>query len=275
VRIAWPLLVSFLVAGCDGGMDYSVYSDARRPMLSRIGSLDARLRELLGDAHPDSGRVARILDTLDAKVPAVRGLPDYRAKEDVSGSLEEIGLVPVPRPGDSDLVPSLAWERRRAGCVPLALFWTHALRRLGDSAVPVFLPGHLAISSGNGRLIEPMKMGIQRGRAFYDSVFQLGARPYYAAFRPDSGAVLASMLVQSGLIEWRDGRKENARSAFQAAANLCPGLPEAEGNLGLVMEELGREDEAKEHLESAVHGDRLAIAALGHLDRLRSEGKPQ
>jgi len=275
MKIGGAMLCAILLGGCDGRMDYSAYSDARRPMLSRIGSLDSRLRELLGDSHPDSGRVARILDTLDARFPSVRSVRDDRRTREVSGILTEIGMIPVPHPGDSDLVPSLAWERRRAGCVPLVFFWTHALNRLGDSTVPVFLPGHLAVSLGKDRLIEPMKMGIPRGRAFYDSAFQLRSRPFYAAFRPESGAVLASMLVQAGLLEWKDGRVENARSAFRTAVAICPGLPEAEGNLGLVSEEMGREGEAVEHLESAVQGDRLAVAAIGHLDRLRSKGKSQ
>ncbi|MEK7391037.1 MAG: hypothetical protein AAB214_00580 [Fibrobacterota bacterium] len=259
MRRMGAILLFILFAGCAKPTDYSAYADGNRPMLVRIASLDARLRGLLGEAHPDSTRVPRLLDSLESALEG--GSPtenDSTLMRRISSTLAKVGMVPVLQPTDSDLVPSLAWERRRGGCVPLGLMWCHALRSRGIGAKPAFLPGHLVVADGEGRLIETLRGGIHRDIFFYDSAFRLSERPYYRALRPDSNAILAAMLVQAGLIEWRSASPASAESAFAAAVKICPGLPEAEGNLGLVQQELGRESEGAEHLRTALRGDPVA-----------------
>lgn len=190
----------------------------------------------------------------------------------VASGFDRIGMAPISQPGDSDLVPSLAWERRRAGCVPLVLFWSRALNEHGIHAAPVLLPGHLVLSMPDGRLVETLRGGTIRAREFYDSAFRLADRPYYAGFRNEPDGVLASMLVHAGLLEWRSGNLRAAESAFETASRICPGLPEAEGNLGLVLEQAGRPKEALEKLDLALQGDRLATKAAEHRAGLRSAG---
>jgi len=256
------ILLSILFAGCAKPTDYSAYADRNRPMLARIASLDARLRGLLGEAHPDSMRVPRMLDSLESALgPGSSTENDSFAVRQISSTLAKVGMVPVLQPADSDLVPSLAWERRRGGCVPLGLIWCRLLRSQGVPASPVLVPGHLVVADGQGRLIETLRGGLFRGHSFYDSVFRLSERPYYRELRPDTNAILAAMLVQAGLLEWRNARPASAESAFAEAVRICPGLPEAEGNLGLVQQELGRESEGGAHLRIALRGDPLAQAA--------------
>lgn len=191
----------------------------------------------------------------------------------IASGFDRMTMTPVLQPNDSDLVPSLAWERRRAGCVPLVLYWSRALASHGIQASPVFLPGHLVLSMPDGRLVETLRGGIIRARGFYDSVFRLADRPYYVGFRTEPEGVLASMLVQAGMLEWRAGNLAGAESAFEAAARICPGLPEAEGNLGLVLEQAGRPEYALEKLDLALRGDRLAAKAAAHRAKLESEGR--
>jgi len=256
------ILLSILFAGCAKPTDYSAYADKNRPMLARIASLDARLRGLLGDARPDTLRVPRMLDSLDSAL-GNRGATenDTTMVGRISSTLAKAGMVPVLQPGDSDLVPSLAWERRRGGCVPLGLMWWHLLRSRGMPAMPVLVPGHLVVATGQGRLVETLRGGIFREWSFYDSAFRLAERPYYRAMLPDSNAILAAMLVQAGLIEWRKSSLGSAESAFAAAVRICPGLPEAEGNLGLVLQESGRESEGSARVAAALRGDPLADAS--------------
>jgi hypothetical protein len=72
-------------------------------------------------------------------------------------------------------------------------------------------------------------------------------------------------------MEWRIHRPRNAEEAFRAAAKICPGFPEAEGNLGLVLEERGSSAESKERLLVALQGDPLAAKARSRLDRRTGE----
>lgn len=270
------LLVAVVsLCGCRQEFDYSGFADGTRPLLGRVSSLDSRLRGLLGEAHPDSSRLSAIVDSIDALVGAASGtsMTDSGALASIASGFDRIAMAPVLQPNDSDLVPSLAWERRRAGCVPLVLYWSRALASHGIQASPVFLPGHLVLSMPDGRLVETLRGGIIRARGFYDSVFRLADRPYYAGFRAESEAVLASMLVQAGMLEWRAGNLAGAESAFEAAVRICPGLPEAEGNLGLVLEQAGRPERALEKLDLALRGDRLAAKAAAHRAKLESEGR--
>jgi len=274
-RFVLFLVAAALLCGCRRGFDYSGFADGTCLLPGRISLLDSRLRELLGDAHPDSSRLSAIVDSVDALVGAASGtsMTDSDALASVASGFDRIGMVPVLQPNDSDLVPSLAWERRRAGCVPLVLFWSRALASHGIQASPVFLPGHLVLSMPDGRLVETLRGGGLRARGFYDSVFRLGDRPYYAGFRSEHEGILASMLVHAGLLEWRAGNPVGAASAFEAAVRICPGLPEAEGNLGLVLEQTGRSKEALEKLDLALRGDHLAAKAAAHRARLEPEGK--
>lgn len=266
MRAAGIIALALALAGCKRDHVYSPYADSAAPMESRLSSLDARLRALLGDPSPDTSRLSRLLDSLGASASA----SDSDAVGFCANRLR--GIASDLRPSDSDLVPTLAWERRRAGCVPLVLFWTTLLRGRNLEAVSAFLPGHLVVALPDGRLIETLRGGIERPRAFYDSVFSLRQRPYYAGIVPDTNGVLASMLVQAGLLEWRAGDLVGAESALDAAVRICPGLPEAEGNLGLVLEQNGRSKDALERLDRALQGDSLAVGAAGHQARLRSTG---
>lgn len=272
--------VSLLVAvaslcGCRSGFDYSGFSDGTRPLPGRVASLDSRLRGLLGEAHPDSSRLSTIVDSVEALAESASGasMTDSGILAAVASGFDRIGMEAIVQPGDSDLVPSLAWERRRAGCVPLVLFWSRVLQVRGIHAVPVFLPGHLVLSMPDGRLVETLRGGTIRAREFYDSAFRLADRPYYAGFRSEPEGILASMLAHAGLLEWRAGNLRAAESAFEAAARICPGLPEAEGNLGLVLEQAGRPGEALEKLDIALRGDRLAAKAAEHRTILGAEGR--
>lgn len=271
MKTAGAILGILLLGGCADQVDYSAFAEGRRPALQRIASLDARLRALMGEASPDSTALLRIVDTLRSKSREDTSTGDSTALEAVAETLSALGVEPVLQPSDSDLVPSLAWERRRAGCVPLVLFWIEALRERGVEAAPVFLPGHLAIEARDGQRIETLRGGIIRSASFYDSAFRLEQRPYYKNLKPDPQAVVASMLVQAGLLEWRSGRTKAAVAAFRAAAKLCPGLPEAEGNLGLVLEQRGHAEEAAKHLRLALAGDPLSIKARTRWKRMTSK----
>jgi hypothetical protein len=275
MKILGTILGLLCLGGCCGKADYSAYADGRRTTLSRIASLDARLCGLMGEKHPDSTRLLRILDTLRLKSPRSGSATDTASKDAVARTLSEIGIEPVLHPNDSDLVPSLAWTRRNAGCVPLVLFWLECLRNSGHDAQSVLLPGHIAISMGEQQWIETLRKGILRSKPFYDSAFLLGQRPYYRNLKPDSNAVLASMLVQAGILEWRRDRTRNAESAFRAATKICPGLPEAEGNLGLVLVELDRKHDASRHLAIALKGDALAEKTALQLTRLQVRQEKQ
>lgn len=274
-RFVLLLVAVASLCGCRSGFDYSGFADGTLPLLGRVASLDSRLRELLGEAHPDSSRLSTIVDSIDALVGPASGtsMTDSGVLASIASGFDRMTMTPVLQPNDSDLVPSLAWERRRAGCVPLVLYWSRALASHGIQASPVFLPGHLVLSMPDGRLVETLRGGIIRARGFYDSVFRLADRPYYVGFRTEPEGVLASMLVQAGMLEWRAGNLAGAESAFEAAARICPGLPEAEGNLGLVLEQAGRPEYALEKLDLALRGDRLAAKAAAHRAKLESEGR--
>lgn len=174
----------------------------------------------------------------------------------------------VLQPSDTDLVPSLSLERHRGGCTSLGLAWRILGERVGLQLVPVLLPGHLTLRDSSGRFVEPLR-GIERSKAFYDSAFLLDRRPFYAGLSPRPRGLEAAMAVQGGLLAWKDGRLAEALGAFRVAVALAPGLPEGEGNLGLVFEAMGETDSARAHLAVAVAGDSLNRSAMRRLEALR------
>jgi len=262
--------IGFAVYAC--GCRQDAYRELADPTVSdsaRVDRLDARLRSLLGFA-PRPGALESSLD------PVVRGLqaglpPGAGAPERVEAVARWMdGVVPVPDPDDTDLVPSLAWERRRGGCTSLAWIWCRLGGRLGLDVQPVLLPGHMALRLSDGRLLEPLRGGRERSPAFYDSVFLLARRPGYVLDRPSPSAIPAAMALQCGLLEWKAGRLREARAALELATRLAPGLPEAEGDLGLVLEALGESDSARSRLRRAVGGDPMNTRAARRLARLES-----
>lgn len=233
-----------------------------------VERLDSLLRRELGFA-PASFSLGSRLDSLG------RGLERFRDsafESRVAAVAERLaspeGIAPVPHPSDTDLVPSLALERHRGGCTSLALAWRVLGARAGLRLDAVLLPGHATLRDSSGRFVEPLRGGLERDSVFYDSAFQLSARPGYV-LRAAPRGLEAAMAVQGGLLAWKAGRSRSALDAFRTASLLAPGLPEAEGNLGLLLESTGERDSALVHLGIAVAGDPLHRAARSRLEALR------
>ncbi len=228
---------------------------------------DARLRELLG-REPFYGDPGRLLDSVGTSLEVVAV-----ADATLEGKLDAVraalaGIEPVFAPADSDLVPTLAWTARRAGCVPLAWAWHRLAAAAGVELATLPLPGHVALATTDGRFLEPLRGGLERSRAFYDSAFRLAERPAYRDLKPAAGGIQAALLVQCGLLEWEQGRLSAAREAFSTALEWLPGMPEAQGNLGLVLETSGDREGALRHLTWALEGDPLHEKARIRLEAL-------
>ena len=231
--------------------------------------MDSLLRRDLG-FPPASVPLRARLDSLGQGCRSVRDSSFERRVAAIAAILASSeGIAAVLHPSDTDLVPSLALERHRGGCTSLAFAWLVLGERLGLRLEPVLLPGHLTLRDSSGRFVEPLRGGFERTSSFYDSAFQLARRPAYAALRAAPHGLEAAMAVQGGLLAWKAGHLERARDAFRTACLLAPGLPEAEGNLGLVFEALGEPDSARAHLAIAVAGDSLNHAARLRLEKLR------
>lgn len=248
---------------------YAVLSEPAVPESSRVVALDARLRELLEvpavsspTFDPDS--VGRLLAAT---------LPPDATTENRLGALSrwfstESGIRPVLRPEDLDLVPSLVRSRGQGGCTSLAWAWMRMARAMGIELRPVLLPGHVALRRPDGRYLEPLRHGLERSAAFYDSAFALGGRPGYSLTKAHHAGISAALALHCGLLEWKTGNLRMAASAFELSLSLAPGLPEAEGNLGLVLESLGEEERAASHLRRALQGDPANLRAADRLARL-------
>lgn len=265
MRLSLPAL-AVVLAGCADPRYPERFGPGVDPD-SVVRRADARLRELLG-REPLSGDPERLLDSVGASLEVA-----LRAEAAPGMRLDAVrhalaGIEPVLVPSDSDLVPSLAWTARRAGCVPLAWAWRHLAGRAGVELVALPLPGHVALATTDGRFIEPLRGGLERTRDFYDSAFRLAERPAYRDLAPAPGGIQAALLVQCGLLEWEQGRLEAAREAFSTALDWLPGMPEAEGNLGLVLEASGDREGAVRHLAGALRGDPLNERARIRLEAL-------
>lgn len=235
-----------------------------------VEHLDSLLRGELGFA-PASFALRSRLDSLGSGLERFRDSAFERRVAAVAARLASPGgIAPVLQPSDTDLVPSLALERHRGGCTSLALAWIVLGRKAGLVLEPVLLPGHATLRDSSGRFVEPLRGGLERDSAFYDSAFQLSSRPGYV-LRAAPRGLEAAMAVQGGLLAWKAGRTRRALDAFRTARHLAPGLPEAEGNLGLVFEATGERDSALVHLGVAVAGDPLNHPARARLDALRGE----
>lgn len=248
---------------------YAGLSEPAVPESSRVAALDQRLRGLL-EVPPDSSPTFDP-DSVGRALAAT--LPPDATTEDRLGALSgwfstETGIRPVLRPEDLDLVPSLVRPRGQGGCTSLAWAWMRMAGAMGIELLPVLLPGHVALRRPDGRYLEPLRHGLERSAAFYDSAFALRGRPGYSLTKAHPAGISAALALHCGLLEWKVGNLRRAASAFELSLSLSPGLPEAEGNLGLVLEGLEEEERAAFHLRRALHGDPSNLRAAGRLARL-------
>lgn len=265
-----PLLVLALgfLAGCSED-PYASLAASEFSETARVARLDERLRSLVD--VPSIGRHALDFDSVGESL--ARELPAGATDEAKVALLSEwfsrkSGITAVVQPEDADLVPSLASVRLRAGCTSLAWAWIRAASAMGLELRPVLLPGHVCLRRPDGRFLEPLRHGMERTSTFYDSAFGLAGRPGYSLSMENPNGLSAALAVHCGLLEWRAAHLRRAASAFALAADLSPGLPEAEGNLGLVLEELGETEAARARLGKAVLGDPANTRAAGRLARL-------
>lgn len=266
------LVVSLtMLASCGKGGRSGERDPDSRPGTT-IPALDAQLREELGFPPPKEGlevRLQRLADGLSARDWSSVGVEDkvLAIRMVLEGSE---GMVPVLTPGDAELVPSLSLEGRRGGCVSQAVAWQFLATRVGWNLQPILLPGHVALRDDHGRWVETLRGGIERDDRFYDSAFQLARRPWYQGYAARPSVIEAAMLVQLGLLRWRHGKTRSAEEAFRQAVLLVPGMPEAEGNLGLLLAAMKVEDSARIHLDRALQGDSLNAKARSILEGLGS-----
>lgn len=235
---------------------------------------DAELRRLLGFGQVPAGWMESV-DSIGRRLAVVAG--SSASQERKIAVISEwmnssAGVQPQLAPNDTDLVPSLAWQRHRGGCTALAWIWMRLGKAMELELQPVLLPGHLVLRADNDRFVETLRGGLQRPRAFYDSAFSLAKRPAYRLDAQESSALEAALLVHRGLLNWKRQNLNEAEILFRRSSIMVPGLPEAEGNLGLVLLSLGRNLEAQEHLAIAVYGDSLNLKAEANWKELARGG---
>lgn len=262
------LVMAAHLCGCSQSRDRDHWSRS----IGKPERMDSLLRAAL-----DQSPIASPFAAMDSLADSLRGihLQDSSFERKVAAIAAALsgpgGVAPILHPSDTDLVPSLAFERHRGGCTSLALAWQILGASVGLRLEPVLLPGHMTLRDPSGRFIEPLR-GIERTAAFYDSAFLLSRRTAYANLAPKPQGLEAALAIQGGLLAWRRDGKDEALDAFRTACSLVPGLPEAEGNLGLLHEAMGNRDSALKHLRIAITGDSLNEAARKRLERLETSG---
>jgi regulator of sirC expression with transglutaminase-like and TPR domain len=168
-------------------------------------------------------------------------------------------------------LPSEILISRQGSCVGLVLLFLVYAEALNIPLRPVFLPGHLTLRLDQGDsvfFLETLKPRVNRDSLFYRNTFRLESRPWYASLNPmpPSDALfalafnLANDLRNQGKWDW-------ASDLFQIIENHLPGFPEASGNLGLLLNQMGRTQESRVSLQKALTGDSLA----GKLPQLGKE----
>jgi tetratricopeptide (TPR) repeat protein len=270
-------LSALVLTGCTRD-PYADLSEQTLPEFSRVAALDLRLRELL--EVPRDSFPTYDLDSVGRALAAT--LPPDATTEDRLDALSSwfstaSGIRPVLRPEDLDLVPSLLRSRGQGGCTSLAWAWMRMAWAMGIELRPVLLPGHVALRRPDGRYLEPLRHGMERSAAFYDSAFALRGRPGYSLTKAHPAGISAALALHCGLLEWKVGNLRQAASALELSLSLSPGLPEAEGNLGLVLESLEEAERAAFHLRRALLGDPSNLRAadrLARLDRLSEDSSP-
>jgi regulator of sirC expression with transglutaminase-like and TPR domain len=257
-----------LFGSCDRGAERS------GPIDASIGGSDADLRRQLGFGPSPAMWMANV-DSVGRKMSSlVEGSASEEEKIAAIAAWMNSprGIVPVDAPDDTDLVPSLAWQRRRGGCTALAWIWIRLGKALDLELRPVLLPGHVTLRTKGGRFVETLRGGLERTSTFYDSAFQLAKRPAYRLETSDSDVLEASLIVHRGLLLWKRQDMMESENCFRKASELVPGMPEAEGNLGLVLEARGDLPGAREHLAFALAGDSLNEKAKSRWEALVVDG---
>lgn len=274
--------IGFLVAIAAGAMvawairemradPYAFAADASLAWEERVERLERTAsRRLLGQDLGE-GTLRATLDSLGRALSRRLGSPPskVRPSDPAAFLFEDLKIEPLVQPARlDDHLPGHVLQRRQGGCVALSFLFVALGARTGTPFQLILAPGHILVGAADGRLVEPLRRGIERSPSFYREHFQLDRRPWYDLAPRGADALIAALAVDIGNAEWAQGHLDAARSAFVAAAALAPGFPEAEGNLGLVLEAIGDLDGARSHLAVALRGDSLAIRASARLAAL-------
>ncbi|MBN1761408.1 MAG: tetratricopeptide repeat protein [Chitinispirillaceae bacterium] len=164
------------------------------------------------------------------------------------------------------LYPHLVLAGKEGSCVGMSLLYLLIAEKTGLPLYGVRAPGHMFVRFDNGRdrcNIETLRNGEIMDNAWYRMRWSITDKNLYPLDNLSTSAVLAVVHYNLGTIFMKQGRNEKALTHLEKATGLLPDFPEAQGNLALTCDALGKSRRALDLLTAV----RDAHPSLENIDR--------
>lgn len=133
-------------------------------------------------------------------------------------------------------------ERRRGSCVGMSLIYLLLGEKLGLPLYGVLAPSHMFVRYDDGIArfnIETLRRGECMSDEWYRRRYGITDTSLYPLRNLDCAQVSAVVHYNIGNIMFHEKRFDNAISHLQAALEVLPDFPEAQGNLALALDARG------------------------------------
>ena len=164
------------------------------------------------------------------------------------------------------LYPHLVVAGKQGSCVGMSLLYLLIAEKAGLPLYGVRAPGHLFVRFDNGRErynIETLRGGETMDNGWYRRRWSIRDTNLYPLDNLSTSGVLAVVHYNLGTIFMKEGKNEQALLHLENATRLLPDFPEAQGNLALTCDALGKSRKALAILTAI----RDAHPSLENIDR--------
>jgi regulator of sirC expression with transglutaminase-like and TPR domain len=259
----WGLASCNLPTGDPASTTLAIVSKHPATFTERLIALDAMVRRYHG-LEPMPSLAESLMSHQSRLKYALRKNRDSQQELNTLRDFMYDSLTISPKADSLSLkfsIPSEVLLNRQGSCVGLVLLFLVYAEALDIPLRPVFLPGHLTLRLDQGDsvlFLETLRPRVNRDGLFYRNAFKLGSRPWYASLNPKPPSDALFALAFNLANDLRDqGKWDWASDLFRIIENHLPGFPEASGNLGLLLTQMGETQESRVWLQKALTGDSL------------------
>lgn len=153
-----------------------------------------------------------------------------------------------------NIFPQAVIERKRGGCLGVALILICLGEKIGCPLYGVILPSHVFVRYDNGKIrrnIEPNKKGFCHEDEYYSRKYLVNEKGFYDMHNVTANELVAVMQFNIANDHMRRKSYKLAEKRYLKCVELFPEYAEAWGNLALAYDAAGETEKARHAFEKA------------------------